>query len=412
MKPFNSWMIGNGNQESLAGRHRKGKAWRNLFVSSLVIGVLSLVVLLFSIVDQTMGWIVVEYKNQPSELSLQPLEALNQDELVGILQDNVTARRFKALNQAIPFTDRSTEDILDLITEEVLQPSVVMSYRLSMGIFNREEMLADAAERYPDAELKFHLWIKPEFLNRSMSSNPLFAGIRPALLGSLFLILITIGFAFPIGIGAAIYLEEYADQRVWFNRVIQANIENLAGVPSIVYGILGLAIFVRALGGITSGSFVGIEGGNGRTILSAGLTMGLLVLPVMIVNAREAIRAVPQSLRLASYGLGATRWQTIWHHVLPSAISGILTGTILTISRAIGETAPLIVVGAATYLTSDPTGPFSKFTALPILIYNWTTRPQEAFRNIAATAILVLLIVLLTLNAAAILLRNRLQNRI
>ncbi len=331
---------------------------------------------------------------------------------MGILQDNVTARRFKALNQAIPFTDRSTEDILDLITEEVLQPSVVMSYRLSMGIFNREEMLADAAERYPDAELKFHLWIKPEFLNRPMSSNPLFAGIRPALLGSLFLILITIGFAFPIGIGAAIYLEEYADQRVWFNRVIQANIENLAGVPSIVYGILGLAIFVRALGGITSGSFVGIEGGNGRTILSAGLTMGLLVLPVMIVNAREAIRAVPQSLRLASYGLGATRWQTIWHHVLPSAISGILTGTILTISRAIGETAPLIVVGAATYLTSDPTGPFSKFTALPILIYNWTTRPQEAFRNIAATAILVLLIVLLTLNAAAILLRNRLQNRI
>ena len=150
---------------------------------------------------------------------------------------------------------------------------------------------------------------------------------------------------------------------------------------------------------------------NGRTILSAGLTLGLLILPLIIINAQEAIRAVPNSLRQASYGLGATKWQTIWHHVLPNALPGILTGTILAISRAIGETAPLVVVGASTFITVDPTGPFSKFTTLPIQIYQWTARPQDEFRNIAAAAIIVLLVLLLALNATAVLLRNRFSRR-
>jgi phosphate transport system permease protein len=179
-----------------------------------------------------------------------------------------------------------------------------------------------------------------------------------------------------------------------------------------VYGILGLAIFVRALGFLTSGAAFGLEGGNGRTILSAGLTLGLLILPTLIINAREAIRAVPGSLRMASYGLGATHWQTIWHHVLPAALPGILTGTILALSRALGETAPLIVVGASTLITKDPTSFFSRFTALPIQIYNWTTRPQDEFRNLAAAAILVLLILLLSINAVAIIFRNRFSRRI
>jgi phosphate transport system permease protein len=151
---------------------------------------------------------------------------------------------------------------------------------------------------------------------------------------------------------------------------------------------------------------------NGRTILSAGLTLGLLILPLIIINAREAIRAVPNSLRRASYGLGATKWQTVWHHVLPNALSGILTGTILAVSRALGETAPLVVVGASTFITLDPSGPFSKFTTLPIQIYQWTARPQAEFRNIAAAAILVLLVLLITLNAAAVMLRNRTQRRL
>ena len=194
--------------------------------------------------------------------------------------------------------------------------------------------------------------------------------------------------------------------------MIQTNIDNLAGVPSIVYGILGLALFVRTLEPLTSGAIFGIERGNGRTILSAGLTMALLILPIIIINAQEAIRTVPDSLRQASYGLGATRWQTIWSHVLPYALPGIMTGTILAISRAIGETAPLIVVGSSTMVTSDPTGPFSSFTALPIQIYNWTMRPQPAFQHIAAAAIIVLLIALLSLNAVAIMLRNRFTKRV
>jgi len=221
-------------------------------------------------------------------------------------------------------------------------------------------------------------------------------------------------FSFPIGVGAAIYLEEYASQGRWINRVIQTNINNLAGVPSIIYGILGLAIFVRALEVFTSGSIFGIAKSteNGRTILSAGLTLGLLILPLIIINSQQAIRAVPDSLRQASFGLGATRWQTIWSHVLPSALPGILTGTILAVSRAIGETAPLVVVGASTFITVDPDGPFSKFTTLPIQIYQWTSRPQDVFRNIAAAGIIVLLLLLLGMNTAAVVLRNRFSKRI
>jgi len=195
------------------------------------------------------------------------------------------------------------------------------------------------------------------------------------------------------------------------NRLIQTNINNLAGVPSIIYGMLGLAILVRALEPLTSGSlFLGEGQGvseNGRTILAAGLTLGLLILPVMIISSQEALRAVPNSLRAAGLALGATKWQTIRKHILPVAMPGILTGSILALARALGETAPLVVVGASTFITVDPAGPFSKFTALPIQIYQWTARPQQEFQNIAAAAILVLLILLLTLNATAVILRNR-----
>jgi phosphate transport system permease protein len=215
--------------------------------------------------------------------------------------------------------------------------------------------------------------------------------------------------AFPLGVGAAIYLEEYARDN-WLNRLIQTNINNLAGVPSIIYGILGLALFVRAMSKLTSGELFGLADpttATGRTLLSAGLTLALLVLPVIIINAQEAIRAVPQSLRKAGYGLGATQWQTIRDHVLPNALPGILTGTILAVSRAIGETAPLVVVGASTAISFDPASPFSRFTTLPIQIYQWTARPQAEWRHLAAAAILVLLVLLLSLNASAILLRNR-----
>jgi phosphate transport system permease protein len=203
--------------------------------------------------------------------------------------------------------------------------------------------------------------------------------------------------AFPLSVGAAIYLEEYAP-RNWVTRVIQTNIANLAGVPSIVYGILGLAVFVRLLG---------FE----RSLLSGALTLSLLTLPVIIISAQEAIRAVPTSFRHGAYALGATRWQVVRTQVLPQALPGILTGTILALSRAVGETAPLIIIGSAAFIAFTPTSVFDPFTALPLQIFDWVRRPQEEFSALAAGGILVLLAILLTLNAGAIVIRNRFQQR-
>jgi phosphate transport system permease protein len=205
-------------------------------------------------------------------------------------------------------------------------------------------------------------------------------------------------FSFPTGVGAAIYLEEYAPKN-WFTRILQTNIANLAGVPSIVYGILGLAIFVRYFA-------------LGRSVIAGALTLALLILPVIIIASQEAVKAVPTSLREASYGVGATKWQTIRHHVLPVALPGILTGTILSLSRAIGETAPLIMIGALTFIAFPPRSPMDPFTVLPIQIFNWTAKPQAEFHELAAAAIIVLLVLLLVMNATAIFLRNRYQKRI
>ena len=308
---------------------------------------------------------------------------------------------------------RDQRNVYELVLQEVVSPDVVTSWSLVDSLFARSEIEAQTATEFPYAELSFRSWLTADFISSPQSSTPEFAGVRTAILGSLWVVAITVLFSFPIGVGAAIYLEEYAtDNRL--NRIIQTNINNLAGVPSIIYGMLGLAIFVRTLEPFTSGAIFGVGDAttaNGRTILSAGLTLGLLILPVIIIAAQEAIRAVPNSLRQAGMALGATKWQTIWAHVLPSALPGILTGTILAISRAIGETAPLVVVGASTLIFVDPNGPFSKFTTLPIQIYQWTARPQAEFRNIAAAAILVLLVLLISLNASAILLRNRYARR-
>ena len=237
----------------------------------------------------------------------------------------------------------------------------------------------------------------PDFFTSSPSRFAHAAGIRVALLGTIWMMAFTALFSFPIGVGAAIYLEEYAP-RHWLTRLIQINITNLAGVPSIVYGILGLALFVRALA-------------LDRSIVAAALTMSLLIMPIIIITTQEALRSVPASLREASYALGATRWQTIWHIVLPQALPGILTGTILGLSRGIGETAPLLLVGALAFIAFSPASPADPFVALPIQIFNWTSRPQAEFREIAAAAIIVLLAVLLAMNAGAVYLRNKFQRR-
>jgi phosphate transport system permease protein len=236
-----------------------------------------------------------------------------------------------------------------------------------------------------------------QFLTSYPSRRASEAGLLPALVGSIYLILLTGALAIPVGIAAAIHLEEYVTQGT-LSRIIEINIANLAGVPSIIYGLLGLGLFVRTIG-------------LGRSLLAGAATLALLVLPVVILSTREALRTVPQSMRESSYALGATKWQTIWYQVLPVAMPGILTGVILALSRAIGETAPLITIGALTYVPFLPDSLWSPFTVLPIQTFNWVSRPQAAFLENAAAAIIVLLVLLLTMNAVAVWLRDRYQKQ-
>jgi len=311
-----------------------------------------------------------------------------------------------------PLVERTDRELRSLIEQYIIKPSVLKSWGLWGSITKQDEIGAFMADQ-ADSYLIFKSWITPEFLINDQSANPLNAGIRTAMLGSLWIIAITFLLAFPIGVGSAIYLEEYADDTK-LNRLLQLNIFNLSAVPSIIYGLLGLAVFVRALEGVTSGaifSSVADTTANGRTILSGGLTLGLLVLPIIIINTQEALKGVPDSLRMSSYGVGATKWQTIWSHVLPASFDRILTGTILALSRALGETAPLVVIGASTFISVDPASIFSKFTTLPIQIYQWSARPQGSYRNIAAAAIIVLLVLLLVLNSGAIYLRDKLSKK-
>jgi len=240
-------------------------------------------------------------------------------------------------------------------------------------------------------------WLDLQFVTSFPSRFPEQAGILAALWGSIWVVGITALFSFPVGVGAAIYLEEYAPQN-WLTSFIRLNISNLAGVPSIVYGILGLGLFVQALA-------------LGRSILAGALVMTLLILPVIIIASEEAVRSVPRAYREGAYALGATKWQVTRGVVMPQAFPGMLTGTILALSRAIGEAAPMIAIAALVFVRFVPTGPLDRFTVMPIQIYNWVNLPQAEFRGLAAAGILVLLIVLLGMNSIAIFIRNRYQKR-
>ena len=240
-------------------------------------------------------------------------------------------------------------------------------------------------------------WLDPQFIRSFPSSTPGEAGIWSPLIGTLWLMGLTALISVPLGVASALYLEEYA-QEGWFLRLIQVNIANLAGVPSVVYGILGLALFVR---------FAAF----GNSLLAGALTLSLLILPIIIISTQEALRSIPSGIRESAFALGATRWQVIYSHVLPMAAPGIMTGVILALSRAIGETAPLILVGALTFVPFVPRGAMDQFTALPIQIFNWTARPQDEFRGLAAAAIVILMILLFTMNLTAILLRNYFEER-
>lgn len=237
-----------------------------------------------------------------------------------------------------------------------------------------------------------------QFLTSFPSGRAERAGIKAGLWGSIWIIALTGPIALVLGVSTALYLEEYAKKNR-FTRFIQTNISNLAGVPSIIYGILGLALFVR---------FFQL----GTSVLAGSLTMALLIMPIVVVSSQEAIRAVPQSLRQGAYALGASKWQTIRRIVIPASLPGILTGMILSLSRAIGETAPLVMVGAYVFVKAVPEGPMDKFTVLPIQIYNWVSQPKAAFQDLAAAGIIVLLVVLLAMNSIAVLLRNKFQKRL
>ncbi len=277
----------------------------------------------------------------------------------------------------------------DVVKERVFRVALLAS--LAVGLVTLVALLVQVI-------VKGHSRINQDVLFHFPSSNPEIAGAQSAIMGTIWVVAITAIVAIPVGVGAAIYLEEYADETRWWNRLIELNIQNLAAVPSIVYGILGLGFLVRGAG-------------FGQTVIAAALTLSLLVLPIVIIASREAIRAVPMSIRHAALALGATQLQTIRRQVLPAAVPGIATGSILALSRAIGEAAPLVLLGGLTFITFNPEGLDSAFTVLPIQIFNWISRPQEEFKVIAAAAIVVLLAILLTMNAAAIFLRNRYQRK-
>lgn len=237
-----------------------------------------------------------------------------------------------------------------------------------------------------------------DFITNLPSRRASKAGIWTALMGSVWILVLTALIAFPVGVAAGVYLEEYGKKN-WMSRVLEINISNLAGVPSIIYGLLGLELFVRIMG-------------LGASVLAGALTLSLLILPIIIVATRESIKAVPDSIRLASYGLGASKWQTIWFQILPASMGGIFTGVILAFSRAVGETAPLIVVGALAYVPFAPSTPMDEFSVLPIQIFNWVSRPQHEFSINAAAAIIVLLLVTFMMNGLAVYFRNRWQKKV
>jgi phosphate transport system permease protein len=396
-------------------RRRTDLIWKVVFIIGTCMAILFLVLLLSSIINSVFGYAALRYSVDPVELvyGKESVKDFTREELIDSMNSHLSSGILRRVLADKSLEEHSDKELVSIIEEFIVKPKVLRTWTLTESLFSRTA-IEEYVQKEEGAYLSFRSWLSPKFFVTEQSGDPYKAGIRTAILGSLWIILITFGFAFPIGVAAAIYLQEYAvDNRL--NRILQLNIFNLSAVPSIIYGLLGLAIFVRVMEPVTSGavfSSMATDGtANGRTILSGGLTLGLLILPIIIINTQEALKAIPDSLRMSAYGVGATKWQTIWHHLLPVSIDRILTGTILALSRALGETAPLVVIGASTFIAVDPSGIFSKFTTLPIQIYQWSARPQGSYRNIAAAAIIALLLLLMLLNGTAIYLRNRVTKK-
>ena len=389
---------------------RKGHFVIYILYFAVSLSFITIIVLLATIFNNAFGFVVLQQSIpvQSLKAGINSVDQLSSAEMRNILEEQLSSGLIRRLNSETPLVQRSQSNLQELVRTRVIEEKVIKSYTLFESLFRQQAVDSFVTQQSGAVRVVFRTWVRAQFLLNSQSPQVERAGIRTALFGSMWVMLICLILAFPIGVATAIYLEEYASD-AFYNRIIRINIYNLAGIPSIIYGILGLAIFVRVLEPITSGRAFGLAGdisANGRTIISAGATLALLILPIIIISAQEAIRATPPSIRDSSYALGATKWQTVWHNILPYSFDRIITGAILALSRAIGETAPLVVIGAATFITVDPKNIFSKFTTLPIQIYQWTARPQDEYRHLAAAAIIVLLIILLSISSIAIILRN------
>ncbi len=402
--PRKTSLLGEQERARLKRRQRVGQAFAAITFVPVILAIALILTLFADVIFDTLSWQVVEPNNsgQTFAWSEAPLgglavmrlelsaQGLSDSDIEAIISDPAELTRFRARNRVELMWHTEDGSMRWVVTNSRDDRLDYYGFFEGFGQFDRL-----AADLGPDQNIYLNPWLDFSFLTRNNSRTPVVAGLKTAIAGSLWVVGLIILFALPLGVGAALYLEEYAPQNT-FTRFIEVNIRNLAGVPSIVYGILGLYLFVRLLN-------------FGPTILAAAVTLSLLILPVVIIAAREAIRAVPGSLREASYGLGATKWQTVSQVVLPNAVAGITTGIILSVARAIGETAPLLLIGAAAFIPFMPEGPLSRYTVMPIQIYSWVAENDVEYYNVASAGIIVLLTILLLLYGLAFFVRRRFE---
>lgn len=412
-KPRPDSLLTGDEKAQLQRRQRVGRFFKYLTLTPVIVALILIVTLIVDVYLDTWTWQIVESNgsgltfarssaNSWHGVVEQELAARGetQEDIQAFFNDSEEIRKFNARNRVeLVYVPRIMNDVTDGQTG---WRWVVSNNRdkleESYGLLEGRRTLADIkANLSEDQRLYLNPWLDFSFFTRNNSGNSFLAGIVTAILGSLWVVMLVVLISVPIGVGAAIYLEEYAPKN-WFTGLLEVNLRNLAGVPSIVYGILGLYAFVRIAQ-------------LGPTILAAALTLSLLILPVVVIASREAIRAVPDSLRQASYGLGATRWQTVSRIILPNAVSGIVTGVILSVARAIGETAPLLLVGGAGFITTLPNGPLSQYAVMPTQIYSWLNAPETSFDHAAAAGIIALLIVLSLIYALAFFIRRRFETK-
>jgi phosphate transport system permease protein len=413
VKPRRESLLRGDEKAQLQRRQRAGRIFQIVTLIPVVLAVILIATLVVDIYLDTWTWQIVEPNESGQTFARssangwrgvveQELAARGEsaEDIEAFFNDSEEIRKFKARNRVeLVYVPRILNDVTDgntgwrwVVTNN--RDDFIENYGLLEGRHN----LADIKANLEDGQLLFlNPWLDFSFFTRNNSGNFWLAGLITALLGSLWVVFLVVLISVPIGVGAAIYLEEYAPKN-WFTTLLEVNLRNLAGVPSIVYGILGLYAFVRLMQ-------------LGPSILAAALTLSLLILPVVVIASREAIRAVPDSLRQASYGLGATRWQTVSQIILPNAVSGIVTGVILSVARAIGETAPLLLVGGAGFITTLPNSPLSQYAVMPTQIFSWLGAPAVAFDSAAAAGIIALLIVLSIIYALAFFIRRRFETK-